>query len=269
MREESMARYTTLGVGGKTTVREIYAVKELAELPDGNVVLGGGSNVLIGETKLPVFAVNKTRGRKFYGDKAYFASGEKLSAICRAAAERGLGGMEWAAGLPGTAGGAVAGNAGTAYGDMASAVDYVDISRDGRTERLSAEECGFSYRSSALNGATVIGVGLKFLKRSRADIERLERAALALRKNQPKGRSAGCVFKNPPGMSAGKILDELGLKGKRRGGAMISPVHANFIVNDGGASPRDVYYLICYAEEKLFEKLGFALQREVKIYGEF
>ena len=74
---------------------------------------------------------------------------------------------------------------------------------------------------------------------------------------------------NPPGMSAGKILDELGLKGKRRGGAMISPVHANFIVNDGGASPRDVYYLICYAEEKLFEKLGFALQREVKIYGEF
>ena len=149
MREESMARYTTLGVGGKTTVREIYAVKELAELPDGNVVLGGGSNVLIGETKLPVFAVNKTRGRKFYGDKAYFASGEKLSAICRAAAERGLGGMEWAAGLPGTAGGAVAGNAGTAYGDMASAVDYVDISRGGRAERLSAEECGFSLSELA------------------------------------------------------------------------------------------------------------------------
>ena len=90
-----------------------------------------------------------------------------------------------------------------------------------------------------------------------------------MRSGQPEGRSAGCIFKNPPGISIGKIMDRLGLKGKRHGAAMISPKHANFIVNEGGATAGDVYYLICKAEEKLNKELGFMPRREVKIYGEF
>ena len=107
MREDLMSRYSTFGVGGKARVCTVRTPKEFAALESGTVVLVGGSNVLIGEKNLPPFAINETYGIEFYGNEVYVFSGEKFSSLCRAAALRGLGGLEWATGLPGSVGGAV------------------------------------------------------------------------------------------------------------------------------------------------------------------
>lgn len=269
MREEYMSCYTTLGVGGKAWVKAACSVADLSDTPDGSVILGGGSNALIGEKNLPMFIINRVKGAVFNGEEAYFMSGESLSAVRTMAAERGLSGLEWAVGIPGTVGGALAGNAGTRSGDIASSVDYVDVIEGKSFVRMPAGACGFAYRQSALSGRIIVGAGMTFTRRTRQEIEQNQQAAAKLRSRQPEGRSAGCIFKNPPGISIGKIMDRLGLKGKRHGAAMISPKHANFIVNEGGATAGDVYYLICYAEEKLYKELGFMPRREVKIYGEF
>lgn len=270
MRQDLMSRHSTLGVGGRARVCTVRTPKEFAALEHGTIVLGGGSNVLIGEKNLPPFAINETCGIEFYGDEVYVLSGEKFSSLCKAAALRRLSGLEWATGLPGSFGGAVCGNAGATGKDVASTVVYVDVLRGGKIERLTKDECGFSYRNSCFkSGDVVSGARIKLKECGFAEIEQKTKQAVNLRKSQPKGRSAGCIFKNPPGASMGKILEEAGLKGKRIGGAVISDRHANFIINDGNARPGDVYELILFAEETVCRRFGFKPEREVKIIGDF
>ena len=120
-----------------------------------------------------------------------------------------------------------------------------------------------------LPGDVIISAELNLLKRHFSEIEKNLKKAKQTRARQPKGKSAGCTFKNPPGLSMGKIIDQLGLKGQRIGGAKISEKHANFIVNDCGASSADVYELINLIEQKTESAFGFIPEREIKIFGDF
>lgn len=266
MREDLMCRYTTLGVGGAARV----LIAEKQEDLSGGVILGGGSNVLIGEKNLPDFIINKTSGSVFSGDGVYAPSGEKMRRLCALSTLKGLGGLEWAWGLPGSLGGAIKGNAGALGGSIGDLVEKVLVQRGSKKLWLDKTECAFGYRRSGLTDSDVIlAATLRLEKRGFADIESNLLAAKRARRNQPKGKSAGCIFKNPPSGSIGKMLDELGLKGKRSGGAIISPVHANFIINQGNATPYDVYSLIVTAEEAIEKAFGFKPEREIKIYGDF
>ncbi len=268
MREDFLFRYTTLGVGGKTRILVAEKPEELCEC--NSVILGGGSNVLAGERNLPDFIINRVEGAEFSAEKVTAYSGEKLNRICARATLSGLGGLEWAWGLPGTLGGAIVGNAGANGSDISSLVNSVTVFRSGSVINLTREECGFRYRGSGfLPGDVIISAQLNLLKRHFSEIEKNLKKAKQTRARQPKGKSAGCTFKNPPGLSMGKIIDQLGLKGQRIGGAKISEKHANFIVNDCGASSADVYELINLIEQKTESAFGFIPEREIKIYGDF
>lgn len=268
MREDFLFRYTTLGVGGKTRVFVAERPEEL--LRRGTVILGGGSNVLAGERNLPDFVINRVAGAEFSGCKVTAYSGEQLSRLCSQATLLGLGGLEWAWGLPGTLGGAIVGNSGANGSDISSVVQSVTVSRNGNIIDLTHDECGFCYRGSGfLLSDVIISAELNLQKRHFSEIENNLISAKRARARQPKGRSAGCTFKNPPGLSMGKIIDELGLKGRRIGGAKISEIHANFIINDCGASPADVYELIKSIENKTESAFGFVPEREIKLYGDF
>lgn len=269
MREVELSRLTTLGVGGKACVFVAETPKDLCSLAD-LTVLGGGSNILAGNRNLPDFVLNKTSGIEYFDDGIYASSGERISKLCMCAKLAGLSGLEWAWGLPGTLGGAVKGNAGAINRCMADIVDYVDVFIQGKSVRVSNNECGFFYRNSRFDKNTVI-LGAKLLLK-RADSQEIEKRMMCAREKrltQPKGKSAGCVFKNKDGLIAGKIIDECGLKNKRIGGAKISDKHANFIINFANAHAEDVYELILFAENEVKRQTGVLLEREIKIFGEF
>lgn len=268
MREVVLSELTTFGLGGKARAiiaENIGDLEKYGYLP----VLGGGSNVLMSDKSLPDFLLNRTRGIEISGERVYACSGETMGKICLFAANANLSGLEWAAGLPGTVGGAIVGNAGAIGSDMSSCIEHVDVIRDGRRIRLNKNECGFTYRDSLLRNDVIVGASLLLREADRSQIQKSVTAALRKRKTQPRGKSAGCIFRNPPGASAGAIIDRLGLKGKKMGGAVVSPEHASFIINDGTAVPRDVYELILFIENEVYRRTGIMLRREIKIYGEF
>jgi UDP-N-acetylmuramate dehydrogenase len=206
------------------------------------------------------------------GDRIAAGAGARLPALAAAARDAGLAGLAFAATIPGTVGGALAGNAGYAGADMASVVESVLVLGPGeRCERLPREALGFSYRASSLKGqGTILGATFALVPGERAAIEAdMRRLAADRRSRQPAGvPSAGCVFKNPPGHAAGRLIDEAGLKGVAVGGAAVSDVHANFIVNRGGATAADVKQLIALIVERVRDRFGVALSLEIEILPE-
>lgn len=143
-------------------------------------------------------------------------------------------------------------NAGTRFGEMADALEAVEIFHEGRFQVYEPKELGFGYRQSRLPpGGIVTRVRLKLKERPREEIRRRIAEVDAARKGQPKKKSAGCAFKNPPGQSAGRLIDQRGLKGLRVGGAMVSLEHGNFIVNLGGARAQDILALVRAIQEEL------------------
>ncbi len=269
MQEVELSRLTTLGVGGKARVFVAETSEELCESADA-IVLGGGSNILAGSRNLPDFILNKTLGIQCFDDGIYACSGERISKLCMRASLCGFSGLEWAWGLPGTLGGAIKGNAGAAGECIGKITEYVDVFCLGKTRRFSNAECCFSYRNSRFDEKTII-IGAKFLlnRASAGEIEKNIQSARKKRLLQPKGKSAGCIFKNVDGVSAGKIIDECGLKNKKAGGAKISNEHANFIINYADARAEDVYELILFTEKEVKRQTGILLEREIKIFGEF
>jgi UDP-N-acetylmuramate dehydrogenase len=190
----------------------------------------------------------------------------RLTAYC---CERGLSGAECLAGIPGTVGGAVVMNAGGRHGDVASIVETVSIVADrGKIRELSAEECAFEYRNSALRDRVVAGAVFRLVPDDvRAVRERTAAVLSEKRQSQPLGaRSCGCMFKNPPGHHAGKLLDEAGLKGIAQGGAHISEKHAAFFVNDGNATCGDFERLIGRARDEIRHLHGLELELEVDVW---
>ncbi len=238
--------YTTLAVGGPAELWLVENEDDLRRATEAPYrVLGNGSNLLVADAGVPerviklggVFAEGELTG--------WVGAGSLLPLWVQAAARAGLSGLEPLLGIPASVGGAVRMNAGTRFGAIADALAEVEYFHRGRFHRVPPSALGFGYRKSGLPpGAIVTRVRFDLKKRPREAIEAQLAAVDAARKNQPKKKSAGCAFKNPEGDAAGRLIDRAGFKGFRVGRAMVSREHANFVVNLGGATAREIWQLV-------------------------
>lgn len=239
-------------------------------------VIGKGSNLLVAEGGIRGIVVKVGGGlaRIATGEGEIVAeAGAKLARVAAAARDAGLGGFEFSAGIPGTVGGAVVMNAG-ANGSSISALvrEVLLLNYEGEFYRKTNEEMDFGYRSSVLQREPSIVVEASFSCHPRdkdAIRQEMEKMIARRRLTQPLCYpNAGSVFKNPPGNSAGRLVEMAGLKGMRVGDAQISTLHANFIVNLGAATARDVLELIDRAREAVYSRFGVELKLEVKLIGD-
>jgi len=236
-------------------------------------VMGGGTNVLVPDKGVEGIVIRTTglaREPEFVnGTTLLCRAGAGLSQVVRLGILRGLQHVEALAGIPGTVGGAVAGNAGTrrgAIGDFVFMVRYVDFV--GRVHEMRKEELEFGYRHGPQIDGVITDVLLGFEKADPDTVRSRVVAFLTAReKTQPLWvLSAGCVFKNPGGAGAGQLIEAVELKGERAGGAMVSEKHANYIINAGGANASDVKALIEKIRKEVSEKKGVALELELEIW---
>jgi UDP-N-acetylenolpyruvoylglucosamine reductase len=283
-RDEPLGRRTTLRVGGPADIyvepageEELAAVTDLARVHGVPVfVLGRGSNLLIrdgGIRGVVVSLVHPGFSRIEVREGSVWAgAGAALRQVANVARDAGLGGMEFLEGIPGSVGGALRMNAGAMGGWIFDRVDRLRYLEPGGVIReIPGVEAGAQYRGCPLL-LRAVAVGA-LLKGEAADPSVIrERMTESNRKrwsSQPRQPSAGCTFKNPkPDLPAGRLIDELGLKGMREGGAMVSDVHANFFVNLGDATAADVLRLIQRVRERVREARGIELETEVEIVGE-
>lgn len=284
----SMANYTTARVGGSVPAlisinsmeKLINAARTLWDLSVPFTVLGSGSNVLVSDKGLDrVILHNRANDLRIDAEAESPSitadSGVILGTIARQSALRGLSGMEWAAPVPGTVGGAVYGNAGAHDGDMASSLKMATILHAEKgIEDWPVEKLAYEYRSSILKReklpVVVLSAIFNVVRTSRDEAWSKISSYQAHRKEtQPPGASMGSTFKNPPGDFAGRLIEAAGLKGHRIGQAMISPLHANFIINLEGATAEDIHALMSLAQETVKEKFGVSLEPEIELVGEF
>ena len=287
---EPLARYTTARIGGPADVLvEAASAKELKslvvaarkwELPV--TILGGGANVLVSDAGLRgLVIVNRAKRIEFReGAQVWCESGTVLPTLAREGVARGLAGLEWAVGVPGTVGGAVIGNAGAHGRDIAAdLLSATVLNEANEVKEWSKDELEFSYRSSrikretrALRTTQYVVLAATF-QLTRGDPSELAKKADEFndyrRRTQPPGASMGSMFKNPPGEAAGRLIDQCGLKGTRVGDAEISTVHANFFVNHGQARASEVKALIDLAQQRVKEKFGIELELEIELLGEW
>ena len=283
-----MSRHTTLRTGGPADllveVRSVAALIQAVRLAgDLNIpcrVLGSGANVLVSDAGVRGLVIlNRARSVSFGRDRVTAESGAALAQVARRSVRAGLAGLEWAAGIPGTVGGAVIGNAGAHAGCMADSLESASVLEpDGIVAEWPVERFSYGYRSSALkyrspaSGAQAIVLSATLLVEAgdRESLEAQMAGILARRAaTQPSGASCGSVFKNPPGDYAGRLIEAAGLKGTQLGEAQISPVHANFIVNLGAASATSVKALIDLAQEQVWSQFGVRLELEIELLGEW
>lgn len=267
-----LGELTTLGVGGDARRIDFASSRDsLIELAQDGLVLGRGSNVLVSDDGYDGnVVINRFEHISRTAATVTVSSGTSLARLCGYLTENGLSGLEWACGIPGSVGGAVRMNAGAFDGAISDGFVSAEILRDGKTVELGAEQMGFAYRESGLKKTDVV-ISATFAVQNaerRAISEKCAYYSAVRRAKQPCGRSAGSVFKNPRGVSVGKLLDDAGLKGLRRGGAVISPQHANIIVNTGGATAKDVVALIAVMRGAI-ERAGYAATEEIIYIGEF
>ena len=238
-------------------------------------IIGGGNNLLVRDRGIRgvVVKVEGCLGRaEFHGEEAVAGAGVGLSALIREAAALNLGGIECLVGIPATIGGAVAMNAGTAdgwIGDFISAVYF--LHPDGTLGEFKPGHGSFGYRDfAAPAGAVVVGARLQLHRRPQAEIQKdIKQRLKGKKQTQPLAlASAGFVWKNPPNEQATKIIERVGLRGKRLNGAEISAKHANFIVNRGGASSSDIVALMDLTRERVQAQFSVTLEHEIRILGE-
>jgi len=282
--EVPMSRLTSLRVGGPADAvatpadrRELSALLRLCarhRLP--HQALGAGFNTLALDGPLPGVVIQLSSFRRVEerpGGALRAEAGASHSQVLRLCSQRGLAGLEFAAGIPGTVGGWIAMNAGVPGREMVDVVREIEVaSPTGRLRHLELEKLRFRYRAlrGLAPGSVVVSALLRVTPESPAKVRARVDELLARRAaSQPLSvPSCGSVFKNPPGDHAGRLIEASGLKGHRIGGAQISPVHANFIANTGGATAQDVLALIREAQCRVKRKSGARLEREVRIVGE-
>lgn len=271
---------TTYGLGGGAiaafcpeSVRQAIAVYNyLNENKIKYAVLGNGSNVLASDKFYDGAVIITKRLDEIIvtSDSTVFCrAGVNVSALLKFCVNRGLSGVEFLAGIPATIGGVVCMNAGVSGKYIDGSVLNVEL-YDGRIRNFSNKQCNFGHKYSIMRDVNglILGVWLDLKREKPAKVKENINYYLDKRRGLPKGKSCGCVFKNPEGISAGKLIDEAGLKGLKIGGAEVSLKHANFILNNGAASA-DVYRLIKTVKSKVFEKTGILLEEEVVYIGEF
>ncbi|MGD9850535.1 MAG: UDP-N-acetylmuramate dehydrogenase [Nitrospirales bacterium] len=276
-----LSTVTSLQVGGPADVlvapRDIQNVARVllgARKQHLPVVVLGGTNAVVRDKGIRGIVMqlkHLTAMRKEAPDRLYAEAGARMPLLMQFAVRHQLSGMEWAAGIPGTVGGGIVMNAGTRLGEMKDSLHAVDfVNSRGRRMRIEASALTFSYRKTALPRGIVVGGWFQLKAGTREGIEQTTKSYLQYRKEtQPLTLpNAGSVFKNPPGQSAGQLVESLGLKGLRIGGAEVSTKHANFIVNQGQATASDVLTLIRKVRSLVAKKLGIHLELELKILGE-
>jgi UDP-N-acetylmuramate dehydrogenase len=306
---QPLARHTALRIGGPAdllaVVENVSELRQAVMLCQEHGVpcrvLGGGSNVLVSDQGVRGLVVlNRARAvtfsppesspsqRKEAGKGQVRAeSGALLSRLARQCVARGWGGLEWATGIPGTVGGAVVGNAGAWGGDVATTLTKATVLEPGGTMvEWPVEHFAYSYRSSilkqgfaargtprreeAIPRAVVLDAQFALQAGERAMLQaRVGEIAARRRATQPPGATCGSVFKNPAGDYAGRLIEAAGMKGQRMGGAEISPVHANFVVNRGGAMAADVMALIDWTRQEVRSRFGVTLELEIELIGDW
>jgi len=283
---EPLARHTSFRIGGPAdllvsagTVAELALVVRTAAahaLP--LTVLGGGSNVLVGDGGIRGVVVKLAGAFRRVGWQAdgedvvaHAGAAVQLGRLARTAVARGLAGLEYAEGIPGTVGGALSMNAGAYGGEIAAAIDAVEgVDRAGAVRTLARGALAFAYRRAELPpGFLVTAVRLRLRREEPAAVAARMEAARARRlASQPQGRpNSGSMFKNPRADHAGRLVEAAGMKGERVGRARISEKHANFIVNEGGALAADVKALMDAAQRAVWERSGVWLEPEVRLIG--
>jgi UDP-N-acetylmuramate dehydrogenase len=281
-RAVSLAELTSLGIGGTTDLLRIQrheAIPGLLKLLDEHRVphkfLGGGSNLLVVDGELPFVVLQLVKGDpeiSLDGTIATVDAAADLGRTVTFCAKNNLGGMEGLIGVPGTVGGALRMNAG-AYGiQIGTYVREVKVYRaaERKIETLRGEQISFEYRhTSFAPDDMMLAVKLELPSKPYPEILQGIRICNEKRRSsQPLGqKSAGCIFKNPPGGSAGRMIDELGLKGFSHGGARVSERHANFFVNAGQASAADMLALITEVRERVQQAYGVTLENEVVVWN--
>ncbi len=294
---QALAPYTTFRIGGPADLLAVAhhqetlcrAVTLAWEHDVPCLVLGRGSNVLVSDDGIRgLVVINQSNGITFSENRVNVESGELLSALAHQCVARGLAGLEWAAGIPGTVGGAVVGNAGAWGGTIAQVLNRARVmQQDGTIALWSVEQFNYQTRSSTLKQRPanqsifpiktgqqrheiVLEAEFTLYQDNRARLEQIVRENMARRRaNQPGGAGCGSVFKNPPGDYAGRLIETVGLKGYRCGGAEISPLHANFIINTGNATAREVKTLIDTAYQAVLDRFGVALELEIELIGDW
>lgn len=281
---EPMRRYTTFRIGGKADIlifpedigdiRKILSVSKDRQIP--LFVLGGGANLLVRDGGIRGIVLSLRKGFRDIriADRTVVSAGAgaKLMEVVGFAADNGLSGLEFAAGIPGSAGGALIMNAGAAGKEMAKIVESVTLmDPEGNILNMVGDAIGFGYRNSRFPaGSILLRTRLSLGGGDKRDIREGMKINLEERqKRQPLSfPCAGSIFRNPAGDFAGRLIESAGLKGYRIGDAQVSETHANFIVNTGNASAGDVIRLIDYIKHVVLEKKGISLDREIHITGE-
>jgi len=279
----SLAPHTSLRVGGAADyfveARSCAEVVEALRWAHGHAVpvrvVGGGSNLLVADAGVDGLVIKVASANwQVQGETVRADAGVNLANMARKLAKQGWGGLEWAANVPGTVGGAVVNNAGAFGGDTASVVQLARIVDGAGTLReLDVAVLRYAYRTSVLKRrecGDVAVVDAVFAVRPSTPEEadgRVKEFNAQRMKTQPRILSAGSVFANPEGDFAGRLIEAAGLKGFTLGGAQISEQHANFIVNLGRASASDVYGLLKTAQQRVFEHAGVQLRPEIELFG--
>ena len=282
--DERIAPYTSYKIGGPARVwvapkTENAVAEALAIVHDAGIplfILGLGSNLLVSDKGWPgvtLYLGPNIGGWHFDGSEARVLAGTRLLDLIRAAVDQGLGGMELMAGIPGGVGGALRMNAGAFGQEIEQTIVKVQgFQLDSTPFEAGRQQINFSYRKVPDLEQVVITSGqFRFKKTDPGILKNRMDDILALRaKKQPLNYpSCGSVFKRPPGYYAGALIEEAGLKGEQVGDAMVSPKHAGFILNTGNARAADVFRLIRRIEDRVRERFGVRLEREVKLIGEF
>ena len=284
-RDVPMSKYTTFRIGGNASVMLTPTTDEqlasiIKKCKEDNIkpfIIGNGSNMLISDKGLDTVVINMCRPdpkiELVNGDTVVCDAGATMSRVCNFALENGLTGLEFAFGIPGSAGGAAYMNAGAYGGEMKDVlVECRHIDSDGNFGSLKGEELGLAYRTSAYehNGYIITTLVMKLSKGNKDEIRAKMQELLQRRKDkQPlEYPSAGSTFKRPEGYFAGALIEECGLKGYSIGGAQVSEKHAGFVINKGDASAKDVLDLIKYIQDKVLSEKGVMLEPEVRLIEE-
>lgn len=279
--DEPLAKHTTFNIGGRVGLwiepQDLDDLKMAINQINANGfswrVIGNGSNILAGEYGLPdvVIKLSSLNKLTINGYTITAGSGVSLARLVGFSIENGLSGLEFLAGIPGQVGGSIKGNCGAHGRSIASVLKEICVmDREGNVYEIPSDKISFGYRYSDLGPDIIILSGT--FRLARGDKERMQeivRGYLSRRNSIfPKEPNAGCIFKNPPDISAGRLIEGLGLKGFTIGKAMVSYQHANIIVNLGGATSMDVYSLIEYVRGEVLGRAGISLDLEIDCWGD-
>ncbi len=281
-----LAPYTSARIGGPADVlitadfadELARAIKLLWKLDLEYLILGGGSNVLVSDRGVRgVVVLNRAKAVRFHtGDEpsVHAELGVVFSNLANRCAFKGLAGLEWAATVPGTIGGAVYGNAGAFGGDMAGNLIWAELLTENGREKFTVEQMAYGYRTSMLKrgelDAIILAAELRVTTSTREEVTvKIEQFSAHRKTTQPPGASMGSMFKNPPGDYAGRLIEASGLKGTRIGNAEVSPLHGNFFVNHANTKADDILALIQLVQKTVKEQQGVDLELEIELIGEW